>query len=424
MLDRTIAPAAQKFQKFSLKRVQTHQIGKVPVHFLVSGSQPILRIEFVFKAGTWYEDKSGLSYLTSKMLNEGTDSRSAKEIAEIIAEHGAFLEIHHGLDHVNITFYLLEKHFETLLPLFVDILTRSIFPSLELTNLKNVTNQNLKVNKEKGQFISSVEFRKALFGITHPYGTQYWEQDVENLRQEELTDFFKRYFALSNLEVFVAGQFDADKLIGLLGKYLQTQDVPPVSFHKAPTYQPNYTPLVLERKDAMQSSIRLGCHCLSKKDPAYPYFAVLNELLGGFFGSRLMKNIREEKGYTYGIHSSIQSLKNASYLVVATDVKRENAQHTIDEVWKELDRLKKELVSKQELDTVKSYMLGKFMNSINTPFALMDKFKNIHFHQLDYTYFDLYIEKVQNVAPESLLELANSYFRKEQFCEVVVGGLS
>jgi predicted Zn-dependent peptidase len=358
------------------------------------------------------------------MLHEGTSQHSGQEIAEIIALYGAFIETQHSLDFVNVTFYVLEKHVESLFPLIFEILTQSVFPEQELGNLKNITCQNLRVNKEKGQFLSSIEFRKALFGTQHPYGTQYWENDITQISKEEIVDFFHRYFTLSNLEVFFSGSFNEEKMKQLFEKYFQNHPLPLAPDPSNISLLSDHSPILVERKDAMQSSIRVGRLCISRQHPDYPHFAVLNELLGGFFGSRLMKNIREDKGYTYGIHSSIQTLQNATYFVIGTDVKKENAQHTLDEVWKEMDRLKTEQVSEEELGTVKAYMLGKFMNSINTPYALMDKFKNIHFNGLEYPYFDEYLYKVQSISPSKIQQLAQVYFVKDEFCQVVVGGLS
>jgi len=425
MLDRTKAPEAPRFQSFSIKQVDTSHVGSIPVYFLKSGDQPIIRLEFVFKAGSWYENKNGLSFLTAKMLSEGSQNYSSKEIAEKIANNGAFLEIHHGLDVVNVTFFLLEKHILTLFPIIVEVLTEPIFPEHELANLKNITNQNLEVNKEKGQFLSSVEFRKVLFGNGHPYGRQYWQEDISKIDSTEIAEYYRNCFHTGNLEIFASGQFDGDKLLGLLENYFHSNATRTGTTSKTVAYNlPIPNKVLVEKPDFLQSSIRIGRHTAPRASREFPDLMILNEIFGGFFGSRLMKNIREDKGYTYGIHSSVHAMHQATYLVVGTDVKKENTVQTLEEMWKEMRRLQTELVKEDELDTVKAYMLGKFVNSINTPFSLMDKFKIIHFAGLEYKYFDHYMSRLQAISPLEVRELALNTFKEEEFCQVVVGGIS
>lgn len=424
MLDRTIPPPSQEIRKLEIKKVERKTIGTIPVYFLKAGKQSIIRLEFIFKAGSWYEDKVGLSYLTAKMLSEGTMSFSANHIAEKIASLGAFIEIHHGYDLTNVTFFLLEKHLQSLFTVIQEILFMPTFPEQELQNLKTITTQNIKVNKEKGQFLSSVELRKSLYGPTHPYGNQYWEEDIEKITKEEIQAYYNQYFTSSNLEVFVSGQFDAKNMADLLTVHLNAARTN--SSWANPKFTPSSIPnqsIFIERPSNLQSSLKMGRHTISRQHADFPTLLVLNELLGGFFGSRLMKNIREDKGFTYGIHSSIIAMLNGSYLVISTDVKKENTNQTLEEVWKEMKRLTLEAVVEEELETVRSYMLGKFINSINTPFALMDKFKTIHFSGLDYNYFDRYIEQVKEIQADKIQSLASSIFKEDEFCQIVVGGV-
>lgn len=425
MVDRTKAPYSPSFRPFPIKQVESTKIGAIPVHLLQSGDQHIIRLEFVFRAGTYFESKNGLSYLTAKMLGEGSRNHASKEIAEIIANRGAFIEIHHGQDVVNVTFFLLEKHLAFLIPVIAEILTQPTFPEHELSNLKSITIQNLEVNKEKGQFLSSVAFRKALFGNEHPYGRQYWQEDIASIDVSEAADYFKKAFHLGNLEIFVAGQFDKDAFLKLIGASFVSSSASGAR-QKTTSFEhvsQNPNKILVEKPEFLQSSIKIGRHTITRSNPYFPDLLVVNEILGGFFGSRLMKNIREEKGFTYGIHSSIQAMHHAAYMVIGTDVKKENTKQTLEEIWKEMNRLQTETVGEEELDTVKAYMLGKFVNSINTPFALMDKFKILHHAGLEYGYFDHYVSRLQVISPEEIRGLAQDIFKEDMFSQVVVGGL-
>jgi predicted Zn-dependent peptidase len=176
-----------------------------------------------------------------------------------------------------------------------------------------------------------------------------------------------------------------------------------------------------EKKDAVQTSIRIGKKLFTRNHPDYLKFTVLNETLGGYFGSRLMKNIREEKGLTYGISSQIAPMLQEGYFVIGTDVKKELASKALEEIYNELEKLQNEPVGDEELQTVKNYMIGSYSNSITTPFSLANKFKTLHFNGLSYDYYDNYMTAIQKVNAKDLMQMAKKYFDRTSFTEVLVG---
>jgi len=426
MIDRNVAPDSVLFLPFEIKQAQpTFLQNGLPVFYLQSGSQKILRLELVFNAGSWHEKSSGVSYLASKMLVEGSIKYSSKEIAEYIATYGAFMEIHPGFENVNYTFYLMEKHMENLLPLISEIIKNANFPIEELYNLKNITIQSLRVNKEKNQFLASLEFRKALFTDSHPYGKQYWEDDIESVSQNQIFEFAKQFFTLDRLEIFVSGQFDIETTSECLNRYFGQQELKSC-FNTNIISKKNTIvdkEVFITKSGSVQSSIRIGCQSISRSNPDFIPLTVTNEILGGYFGSRLMRNIREDKGFTYGIHSSIHTLKNGAYFVIATDVKIENTRQTLNEISSEILKLQSENISEEELDTVKSYMLGRFMNSINSPFSLMDKFKTLHYSGLDYDFYGNYVNAIQNVSAKDIQIQAVKYLNYQELVKIVIGGI-
>jgi zinc protease len=167
--------------------------------------------------------------------------------------------------------------------------------------------------------------------------------------------------------------------------------------------------------------LRIGKKLFNRTHPDYIPFVITNEILGGYFGSRLMKNIREDKGYTYGIYSSIGSLKNEGYWVIAADVKKEFAENAIAEIFKEINKIIEQPVETEELERVKKYMLGSFMNQLNTPFDLMDRFKAIHYTGLDYSYYDRFIETVKTISSETIQKIAQTHFTPNNLVIVKVG---
>ena len=148
---------------------------------------------------------------------------------------------------------------------------------------------------------------------------------------------------------------------------------------------------------------------------------ILNTVFGGYFGSRLMSNIREDKGYTYGIGSAITSMEDAMFFFLSTEVGADVTNEALKEVYFELDRLRDELVSEEELVMVKNYMLGSMLKSSDGPFSMADKYKAVYFKGEDLSFYDRYISMVNNVTSEELLEVAKKYFDPEEMLEVVVG---
>jgi predicted Zn-dependent peptidase len=266
--------------------------------------------------------------------------------------------------------------------------------------------------------VAGKEIRRLLYGPNHPYGRALEYDDFDQLKQEHINQYYRRAL-LHGIEIIISGQISED-LIDVLEVFKDLPKVDPSETHHNIVGSDDKN-IRIHKKDSLQSSLRMGSRKISKSHPDFPGLIILNELFGGFFGSRLMKNIREEKGYTYGIHSSIVSHIHDSYLVIGTDVKKEFVDDTIDQIYHEARRLKDELVEARELTVVKNYLMGNFLSSIETSFALADKFKNIYFFGQDYSFYDKYIEKINTITPSEIQELANKYLNESAFKSVIVG---
>jgi predicted Zn-dependent peptidase len=425
MLNRSIPPAFQTLQKVHLPQVQTQSLSNgYQLHWLNAGEQPVIRIELIFKAGNWHETGKGTSYFTVKMLNEGTSKRSARQINEFVDQYGAFIEFNHGQDRANITLYTVIKHLPKLLPLLEEIVLDSVFPERELENLKKITAQNLKVNQEKTSYVAQTRFRELLFGETHPYGRNLYEQDIEGIQAAQLKQYYQSAIRNQHCDILLCGNID-EATLSLVRNTFERIPVNTLAHGNGsikPRAQPGSAKETVEKEDSLQSSIRIGKRLFTRKHPDYFKMLVLNEVFGGYFGSRLMKNIREEKGYTYGISSNLVTLRHDGFLVMGTDVKKEFTGPTIDEVYKEMEVLRKEPVGEEELQTVKNYMIGSFAGSLNSPFAIADNFKTIYFEGMSYDFFEHYIENILDTSAQDLMQLANTYLQPDTMLEVVVGG--
>jgi zinc protease len=423
-LNRRVAPASRALESLEVIRAVTKSLDNgILFHSIISGTQPVIRLEIIFNAGNWYEEKPGIAFLSSKMLSGGSTKFSAKEIEENVALFGAFLELNPGPDRSSVTVYTLSKHLQSLLPLILDIISEPLFPDKELDNLKNITIQNLKVNSNKTSYLASVRFKELLFGEKHPYGSSLHEEKILNASKEDLSGFHKKYFNYNNCEIILAGNGDED-FFKLINDTFGKTNWNPSERKSEKTlgfFQSGAKKEKVIKEGSLQSSVRMGKRLFTISHPDYFKTFILIEILGGYFGSRLMKNIREDKGYTYGINASLICLKHEGYLTIGTDVKKEFTDDTLKEIKKEIEILRTISVSNEELETVKNYLMGTFLSSLNTPFALADKFKTIHFNGLGYSFYDQYIKAIKEVSSADLKTIANKYLIPDNFIEVVAG---
>lgn len=424
ILDRTQSPAFQAIQEVRLPAVQTHRLDNaIPLHLIAVAQQPVLRLECVFDAGTWYEQVPGTSFFAMKMLSEGTPSRSSAQISEYIDRYGAFLELNSGPDRASIVVYCLTKFLPNVLPILREMLTEPTFPQKELDDLRNITLQNLRVNYEKNAYLAGVLFRAKLFGAEHPYGRSQRPDVVEQLTREGVVSFYERAIRNRPFQIILAGDATENEVLLInreLGQLsIRTDSLPSFADN---TLADSDLPVLTEKPDSVQSSIRLGRRLFNRAHPDYFRMLVTNEILGGYFGSRLMKNIREEKGFTYGISSNMPSYRRDGYFLIGTDVNKENTQQTLDEIRKEIRILQTELVPDEELEVVKNYMAGEFVGSLNTPFEIADRYKVILLDSMSADFLATYIQKIRAVTPTEILEMAAHYLASDYLREVVVGG--
>lgn len=407
MLNRKIAPRHAEITSFTLPAPEIKTLSSgVPLFVLRGVSQQVLKIELVFNGSKWDEPKNGLSYFTAQMLEKGTSTKTSFEVADYLDRHGASVEISPGFDFVSISLFSLTKNITKVLPLFIELVTSSVFPDDELALQKEIFNQNLKINNEKTSYVASKLIRQHLFGYSHPYGRSIEEEDVNQLTREDLYGFFRNQFSL--VQSFVVGSIDES----LLRQLVSELSVIPGNLKKSQLTFPasqNENAEYLKKPDSIQSSLRLGKRTINRSHQYYAALILVNHIFGGYFGSRLMKNIREDKGLTYGIYSSINNLKNDAFFVIAADVNRTNKDLAITEIKKELNLLCDKSIGTQELQNAKNHLLGSLQLEIANPFSVIEKIKTIHLYDLDENYYNNLFHDILNLNELSLQSVANSY---------------
>jgi predicted Zn-dependent peptidase len=306
----------------------------------------------------------------------------------------------------------------------------AVFPQHELDTYLRNRKQKFHVNNQKVENLARKYFSELLFGSKHPYGINVRESDFDNIRRNHLSEFYNRFYRADGCKIILSGKVD-DKMLGMLDKHFGGNDwLNKEGSSKVNILEGNMTleiksvkqhTHIIQKEDALQSAIRIGKVLFNKTHPDFQALQILNTIFGGYFGSRLMSNIREDKGYTYGIGSGLVSLQNSGYFFISTEVGVEVCQSAINEIYFEMNRLRENLVEEDELNLVKNYLLGRFLRSVDGPFAMGERFKGIMEYNLGYDYFDKYIATIQQISASELRELANRYLDKESMIELVVG---
>jgi predicted Zn-dependent peptidase len=319
-----------------------------------------------------------------------------------------------------LTLHSLNKHLEALLPVVKEILTDSTFPQEEIDVYKQNMKQRLNVNLKKSDFVAGRLIDTYLYGEQHPYGRFSRFEDFDSLTREEVMAFYKNYYQNGKFILFVSGKLP-DNLFPLLNQHfgdLKYQPVKPQDLPSAQAAERKYR--VINDPEGVQGAIRMGTNFPNRHHPDFIKAQVLNNIFGGFFGSRLMSNIREEKGYTYGIYSYLENHIQQSAWVISTEAGRDVCEATITEVYKEMEILRNEPVEDEELLLVQNYMIGSILGDLDGPFHIINRWKNIILNDLEESYFYRQMEAIKSVTPAELQELAQKYLRPERFYELVV----
>lgn len=423
-LDRTKQPDFRQIEEVNVKRAKRASLSNgIPVWMLDAGTQDVARIEILFCAGTREQSQPLLATATNDMLDEGTKTRTAPELAETLDFYGAFIESEVQQDNASFTLFTLNKHLASTLPLVEDMIKNATFPEKEFGVYLANRKQKFLVDSEKVGTVARREFMPLLFGASHPYGGTATLADFDRIGRHDVEMFHRDYYTSRRASIVVSGKI-GDVHLGLLEKYFGGSDWAGKEIPKAatPAAQPaTGREHTLVKEGAIQSAIRMGTLLFNKTHPDYMGMTVLNTILGGYFASRLNANIREDKGYTYGIGSAMVSLWDAGYLVIATEVGADVCPAALKEIYFELERLQTELVTESEMDLVRNYMAGTFLRSTDGPFALADRLKGLLGYGLDYDYYNRYMQTIRTITAEDLRGLARKYLKRENFVELVVG---
>ena len=421
-LDRTKVPSIRNLDSIRIPDYKEYTLSNgLPVYALNIGTQDVIKLELVFRAGRTVEHKKVVSRATQDMLKEGTKSYKNFEISEKVDFYGTYIGTQFNLDSNTIGFHCLKKYFKDILPYLRSILFEPVFPEEELQAWKHNARQKLAVDLERSDVLAYRKLTEQIFGSEHPYGYNSTVDLFNQLSREDLVRHHKEQYIKENCQIFITGNVD-DNCIQLLescfSNAMPSGNRADVSF---PEIDLEPQKLIVPAPSDVQTSVRLGYRLFNKGHKDYNGLYVLNNLFGGYFGSRLMMNIREEKGLTYNIYSSIDSFMHDGYFYIGSETSSENVEELIDEIFKEMDILKSELVPEEELLMLRNYIIGNMMTMVDGAFNAGEVLRSYLADGLSFDLFGELLEKVKTISAEELRELARTYFDQERLHQIIVG---
>ncbi|MEO5500669.1 MAG: pitrilysin family protein [Ginsengibacter sp.] len=424
MTDRITAPVIVEAVDIDLKLLPVDKFklrNRVQLYYLKAVADEVVNIEWVFNAGNLYETKEDVSLAMCNLIKSGTSTMNAFELTEKIEYYGAFFHAAYGHEVVTLTLSCLSRHLNKLLPIIREIITDSIFKEEEVEIYKQNSLQSLAVNQEKCDYVANNLVQEMVFGPHHPYARSQTESNIKALTRNDILSFFKKYVASGYCRIFAAGKLPADflgQMDSLFGDLSFNAEFQVPSILVNVTSEKKISRIIDD--NGVQGSVRLGRLFPGYNHPDYKKVIVLNTLFGGYFGSRLMNNIREDKGYTYGISSYVQSYRDAGAWFISTEAGREVCGPTVVEVYKEMEDLCNEVVSPEELSLVKNYIIGIYLSQIDGPFKIMDRWKSLILKGFSEDFFYESINSIKHITAEEIQLLAQKYFVANDFKEVVV----
>jgi len=425
MLNRSVQPHIVDATNFNL-HLKPYEFFKldngIPVYALRAPEQEVAFVEWVFFAGNAHEKTNMTASSVNHLLKNGTKTKTAFAINEFFEFYGAYLNRHCYHETASVKLHSLSRYLPQLLPVVSELLTESVFPEEELFIYRQNQKQGLEVNLKKCDFVANRLIDEYLYGFTHPYGRYATAADYDNLDRDSLFHFYNKYYVNGRCILFIAGNLPDDIELLLnknFGSLLCNQATPEIINYDsgAETEKKHF---ILNDENGVQGAVRIARNFPNRHHPDFIKAQVLNNIFGGYFGSRLMSNIREDKGYTYGIHSFLQPHIHESAWMISTEAGRDVCEATITEIFKEMKRLREEPVEEEELHLVRNYMIGSILGDLDGPFQVIARWKNYIINNLGEDYFNNSIATIKNISAPALQELANKYFQPDAFYQLTV----
>lgn len=417
---------------FSLPAIEKTKLSNGLNVWVVKQSElPIVSMNMVFNSGGTADpaDRAGLASFTANLLNDGTKTRSAVEIANQLQSIGANVNTGSGWDSANVTLQTLTRNMDKALDIYSDIIVNPVFPADELETLRKRTLVSLIQRKDNPNAIANVVYNALLYGKDNPYGKSLGgdETSVKALTQNEIKEFYTANYRPNNATLIVVGDTDIKTIVPKLEKAFSGWkggdavdiDIPStVAFDKPGIY-------IVDKPGAAQSVISIGQVGVARNSPDYFPLVVMNSILGGQFSARVNMNLREDKGYTYGARTSWAFRKGAGPFEASADVQTAVTKESVQEFMKELNGIRGgRPVTNTELEYNKQSLIRRFPSGFETVGQISGQLSNLVVYGLPDSYFNNYLESIQSVTAKDVDRVANKYLTPDKMAIVIVGDKS
>lgn len=395
----------------------------VPVYLLGNGAVDLLRIEFVFNAGQLMESVQLAASAANAMLTEGTEIHDAASLNDLIDSTGAIFNHSADKDRAGLVVITLARKLEEVMSLAEEVLFHPSFPEKEFRMLTDKRLQAFLTGRQKTSVIAREAFYQALCGEKNPYGRIPSAGDYTALTTADLRTFHSQHYTAGNMYITVAGR-NPEQAVPVLERHFSGDDtgrwhkplIPQLQFLTAGPGR-----LFREVNNSVQSTVRMGWQGITRDHPDYQGLQVATMILGGYFGSRLMRNIREEKGYTYGIHAVAGAFHGIGYITIMTDVANNYREDTLREIRKEINGLREKEPGDGEMTLVRNHLMGELARMFDGPFAVAEAIRGVIDYDAGSDYYTRFADTVRTVSPGKIKELFNTYFSLDEAFEIIAG---
>lgn len=422
MLDQRLLPSESDLSGLEPKR--TNLACGTPLYLFHSRTVDILKLDIVFDAGSGVQPKPLCAGMARDMLLDASPNYPAEQVAETLDRLGVVVDRYSSVSSTKVSVYALKRHVARLYPLLGDLLREPLFGSNEYDILIAKRRQTLLTDQLKTAAVARNLFYQSLYGLDHPYGRFAVPGDEQRLSIEDVRSFAHRWYRLGNVSLVLSGNYD-DETLKLLDSCFATPPItnPQFPFAKSQSLVPNSRLQIRKSiESSVQTTLRIGRTVpIAWDDPDYPVFLILSTILGGYFGSRLMSNIREKKGYTYGINTVNNIMRGSSLFCIVTDVANTVVDQACAEIYNEIGVLRSEPVPIDELSLVCNYMAGDFLRSVDGIFERSERFCNMMDTNIDEQFTCNFLDALRTVTPEKLTAVASRLLNPADLTEVIVG---
>lgn len=422
-LDRSHAPAVHAMGHLQLPEARELRLDNGTVlRWLNGGTQDINQLVLAWPGGFAEGKSRTVASLATQLLREGAAGMSGNDISEALDFRGAMLRLGATEHYSLLMIASLNSMADGLLPLLTDIITRPDFPERAIEVYRDREVQNYNISCSKVDFLSQEAIAPLIMGADNPLARPMALAEIEEATHSDLADYHSRVYSAAGCQAFLSGRISPE-LLRDVARFLESlpSDAPacPLNINPYAAQQPQE--VAVSKPDAQQSSVRVAFPAPARSHPDYIPLRFAVMALGGYFGSRLMRNIREDKGYTYGISAHLLGTLDGSYISIAAETANELVRPLLGEVAGELTRLATEPMDNSELMRLRQHIAATLMETLDSPFAIMDYYRTMQFVGLPPSYFADQVDLAHHLTPEIIMEMAAKYLQPSQMRVAIAG---